>query len=248
MLKPLTIEDLQESAEDYKRLHHDRMKKFTADTEAIELEFLSREFDLWDFCLHYLNLEKYKDSDWYEQDDDNVQVLYKGMNQIGYEKVLFSVRRKIEFINEQIFNIKRPVDFIKEQLPVSKNTQPTIKVETPSESIGINKTESEKDPELFDIIHVAIACYCLEIYVTSPKGKALVEKYTNRKLGGLYKDKYQIAESYFKIEKNKKVDNAKDRAITAAKRLILKLKNKNALATITELQSRFEKEYISYYK
>jgi hypothetical protein len=249
-LKPLTIAELQESAEEYRRLYHERKNKFMADTEALEEEFLSRELTLWDNCIHLLDFEKnYKDTDWRYVDDENVKVLVEGVDIIGFEKVYFSVKRKMEFIHDQISKMREPYIPTTKNDSVTNSTSSNAKIISPDESDKGNKTKPVPGGERFDIIHVAIACWCLEIDLKSKEGKKLIAKYTNSTPGdSLYKEKYQITESYFEIVRNKRVDNAKRRSIAEAKRLIKKLNNKVALANITDMQSTFEREYSQHHK
>ncbi|MEP6794034.1 MAG: hypothetical protein ABJB16_06890 [Saprospiraceae bacterium] len=248
-MKTLTIADLQESGEDYKRHYHDRKIKYMAETEANEEEFLTREYEVWDNCLSDLNLYASEQNDpSFHLNNENLEVLSKAINTIGMDKVFYSVKRKWEFLKNQMHIIIYSNLFPGEEGPEIK--QPDLRKVIDHEITQVSTSQLELPSlQVYDIIHVAIACYCLEIDLTSAGGKKLVLKYTKSNAGdSLYKDKYQIFEDYFNIVKNKKIDRAKGRAIVAAKGLIKKLRNKTAFLTITDLHKRFEKEFISHYK
>lgn len=248
-MRPITIADLQESSDDYKRNYANRRKEYMVKTEATEKEFVAEELDAWERIHYDLHLMKAKENNpWYHLESEELEILSEAIRIEGFDKMYFSAKRKLEFLETQNSKVMQsgatPSDEDKEVY----DTQQATNTPTHNTSLG-NKPKEIAVPKAYNIIHIAIACFCLEIDLTSVEGKRLVNKYTTSAPGdSLYKEKYQIAEVYFHIVRNKKVDNAKKRAISAAKGLIKKLNNKRASGTITELQSTFEKEYISYYK
>jgi hypothetical protein len=242
MLKPLTIEDLQESAENYKHHYKERKLKYMAETEATEEEFLMREFELWDDCVHLLNFEKkYNETDWYALDSQHVKVLVEGISLMGFDKIYHPSQRKLEYL---------------ESLKVSgKNTSDQTTLSTSVNHLQLVSLEVKKDPEIAEAVikekkkkpaqyylrSICIAIYCMGITVDSQVGMKLLRKYTgNPSPPGLKNNVVSKASEITSIAENPHKDKWRKKIIEQAKRLLIAEKNQKAIEAITKYQEAFQ--------
>lgn len=248
-MKPITIQDLQESSEDYKRHYKERKLNYMAETEATEEEFLMREFELWDDCIHLLNFEKnYQETDWYDLDRQHVKVLVEGITKMGFDKVFYPSQRKLEYL---VLLKDSGKNVLETKVIISKSVDQLHQVgqDIPADSVNAkeNVKSKRKNTPKYNIRSVCIAIHCMGVTVKSPQGAKLLLKYTgNSSPPGLKNNVVSKASEITSIAENPHKDRWRKKFIEQAKWLLIAEKNQKAIQAITQYQEAFQANLDSY--
>ena len=241
-MRPITIADLQESSDDYKRNYANRRKEYMVKTEATDKEFVAEELDAWETIHYDLHLMKVKENNpWFHLETEELEILSEAIRIEGLNKMYYSAKRKLEFLEQQ----KEPKNDGLSISPKSPESfpKPENSVDVPHtgkrEPIVVAKKKPTKPKYLLRSICIAI--YCMGVTVDSPDGMKLLRKHTgNSSPPGLKNNVVSKASEITSIAENPHEDKWRKKYIDQAKRLLIAEKNQKAIEAITKYQEAFQ--------